>query len=225
MKLYMNPVSTTSLPVVLFCAEAGISYEPVVIDLMTGEHKKDAFLAINPKGQVPTLDDDGFILTESSAILKYLADKIGSPAYPKDLQKRARVNERMDWVNTEVYRDLGYNLTYPQLLPHHVRGSDAAQMGTLEWGKMKAEHSLAVLDKYALGSNEYICGDELTIADYFAAQIIHVGSLVGANFSKFPNLNRWLERMRALPNWKKVNEAYDGFAASVSGKSFVTVGA
>jgi hypothetical protein len=57
----------------------------------------------------PWLEDDDFHLTESSAILKYLADKIGSPAYPKDLKARAKVNEVMDWINTNFYRDWGYN--------------------------------------------------------------------------------------------------------------------
>ena len=58
---------------------------------MTGEHMKPAYAAINPNRLVPVLEDGDFRLTESSAILKYLADKIDSPAYPKDLQEaRAR---------------------------------------------------------------------------------------------------------------------------------------
>jgi len=55
------------------------------------------YAAVNPSRQVPVLDDDGFLLSESSAILKYVADKIGSPAYPKDPKKRAKINELMDW--------------------------------------------------------------------------------------------------------------------------------
>ena len=70
---------------------------------------------LNPNCLVPILEDGDLRLTESSAILKYLADKIGSPAYPKDLKRRAKVNEMMDWINTNFYRDWGYNLAYPQL--------------------------------------------------------------------------------------------------------------
>ena len=81
-----------------------------VVDLLTGEHLKEPYAAINPSRLVPVLEDGDFRLTESSAILKYLADKVGSPAYPKDLQKRARVNEMMDWLNTGFYRDFGYGL-------------------------------------------------------------------------------------------------------------------
>ena len=87
------------------------------------------------------------MLTESSAILKYLADKTGSPAYPKDLQKRARVNERMDWINTQLCRDLVYGLVYPQIFRHHKRRSDEAQTATLERAKERAQTWLTVLER------------------------------------------------------------------------------
>jgi hypothetical protein len=80
MKLYMHPVSMTSRPVMLFMAENNIAAEQQVIDLMTGEHHKEPYCSINPSRLVPMLEDGDFRLTESSAILKYLADKIGSPA-------------------------------------------------------------------------------------------------------------------------------------------------
>ena len=94
---------------------------------MTGEHLQPAYESINPSKLVPVLEDGDFRLTESSAILKYLADMVDSPAYPKDLRKRARVNEMMDWLNTGFYRDFGYGLVYPQIFPHHKRRSDEAQ--------------------------------------------------------------------------------------------------
>src|SRR5262245_13631948 len=145
MKLHFNPVSSTSRIVTLFCAEANIPYEPVVVDLMSGAHTKDPFLALNPSGQVPVLEDGDFVLTESASIIRYLADKHSSPAYPKDIKARARVNERIDWFNTQLYRELGYHLTYPQIFPHHKRTPDAAQAATLEWGKQQTERWLKVL--------------------------------------------------------------------------------
>src|SRR5215831_15684913 len=100
MKLYYHPVSTTSRPIVLFANESGIDLDYQIVDLFTGAQYQPDYAAINPSSQVPVLEDGDFRLTESSAILKYLADKIVSPAYPTDLRKRARVNERMDWLNT-----------------------------------------------------------------------------------------------------------------------------
>ena len=119
MKLYYHPVSTTSRPVVLFAAESGIDLDLEIVDLFTGAQYQPEFEAINPSHQVPVLEDGDFRLTESSAILKYLADKIGSPAYPKDLRKRARVNERMDWFNTGFYRDFSYGFALSADLSVH----------------------------------------------------------------------------------------------------------
>src|SRR5688572_16075460 len=99
MKLYYHPVSTSCRPVMLFASDHELDLEYQLVDLFIGEHRKDHYAALNPSCQVPVLQDDDFFLTESSAILKYLADKVGSPTYPKDLRKRARVNERMDWFN------------------------------------------------------------------------------------------------------------------------------
>src|SRR6185503_15063176 len=108
MKLYYHPASTTCRPLMLFIAESGIPVEMQVVDLFTGEHVQPSYEAINPNKLVPVLEDGDFRLTESSAILKYLGEKSGSPAYPKDLRERARVNERMDWINTQLNRDFAY---------------------------------------------------------------------------------------------------------------------
>ncbi len=123
MKLYMHPVSMTSRPVRLFIAESGIEVVQQTVDLMTGEHYQEPFVSINPNRLVPVLDDGDLRLTESSAILKYLADKIGSPADPEDLRQRAKVHEMMDWFNTNFYRDYAYGWIYPQIFPHHHRGA------------------------------------------------------------------------------------------------------
>ncbi|HTV20680.1 MAG TPA: glutathione S-transferase family protein, partial [Polyangiaceae bacterium] len=144
MKLYMHPVSMTSRPVRLFIAESGIKVDEQVVDLMTGEHLGPAFAAVNPSKMVPVLEDGDLRLTESSAILKYLADKIDSPAYPKDLKQRAKVNEAMDWFNSNFYRDFGYGLCYPQLFPHHKRPTDAVQKATLEWAQQRVQNWLKI---------------------------------------------------------------------------------
>ena len=139
MKLHFHPASTASRPVTLFLAESNIAYEPVIVDIMTGEHHKPPFLKLNPSAQIPVLEDGDFVLTESSAILKYIADKHDSPAYPKDLKARARINEVMDWFNTNHYREWGYHLIYPQVFPNHKRASDESQKDCLQRGKSQSE--------------------------------------------------------------------------------------
>jgi glutathione S-transferase len=224
MKLYYHPISTTSRPVMLFAAENHIPLEMQVVDLFTGEHVQPPYAAINPNKLVPTLVDGDFVLTENSAILKYLADKIDSPAYPKDLKKRARVNERMDWTNTQLCIDLVYALVYPQIFDSHKRRSDESQAATLERGKARAQAWLEVLDKHVLGTdNAYLCGNDLTIADYHAASYVALAEVIGSDLAAYPNVKRWLGRMKALKSWPQVYQVVDGFAASLKGKAMVAV--
>jgi glutathione S-transferase len=224
MKLYYHPASTTSRTVMLFAAESGIPIDMQVIDLFTGEHYKPPFEAINPNHLVPVLEDGDFRLTESSAILKYLADKAGSPMYPKDLQARARVNERMDWINTQLCRDLAYGLVYPQIFPLHKRRSDEAHEATLQWGKERAQGWLKVLNDDILGSaNAFLCGATITIADFFAAPFVALGELTGSDFSAYPNVQRWLGRMKALKHWDPVFETITGYGATLKGQPMQTV--
>jgi len=223
MKIYYHPVSTTSRPLVLFAAEARMPIDFQVVDLFTGEHYKDAYSAINPNHLVPLLEDGDFRLTESSAILKYLADSIESPAYPKELRARARVNERMDWINTQMNRDLAYSFVYPQILPTHKRNSDEAQAATLAWGAERTRGWLKVLDTHLLGSNRYLCGNAITIADYFGAPFVSLGEVIRCDYSAYPNVCRWLGDIKALPGWRKASEVIDGFAASMKGTQFATL--
>jgi glutathione S-transferase len=221
MKLYMHPVSMTSRPVRLFIADNKIDIDEQVVDLMTGEHLKDPYASINPNCMVPMLEDGDFRLTESSAILKYLADKIGSPAYPKDLKQRAKVNEVMDWLNSNFYRDYGYGLCYPQVFPHHKRRSDEAHTATIEWGKENTKKWLKLLNDYWIGPKKaYLCGDQITIADYFGAGLVTLGEVIRIDFSQYPNIRRWLDNVKKQPSWPKVNEVFYGLVDAVKTQPF-----
>jgi glutathione S-transferase len=198
--------------------------EEEVVDLMTGAHHKEPYASMNPNRLVPMLDDDGFQLTESSAILKYLAEKFDLPAYPKDLKKRAKVNELMDWFNTNFYRDYGYGVVYPQIFPHHMRPSEEMQKGTVAWGKENSKKWLQVLNDHWLGKgNKYLAGDELTIADYFGAALLTCGEPIRTEFKNYPNIAAWLKRMSGTRSWAKVNEALWGFRDYVKDQQFETV--
>jgi len=218
MKIYYHPASTTSRPLMLFAEENGLDVEFKVVDLFTGEHVQPAFGEINPSHLVPVLEDGDFRLTESSAILKYLAEKSGSPAYPKELRQRAKVNEMMDWINTQLCRDFAYGLVYPQIFPAHKRPNDATQAQQLAWGKERAAGWMKVLDEKLLGPKKaYLCGDAITIADYFGAAFVALGDAIGCDYSAYPNIKRWLGKMKSLKSWNRVNEVIDGYAASLKG--------
>jgi glutathione S-transferase len=222
MKLHMHPASITSRPVRLYIAEKGLDVEPVVVDLFTGAHHQEPYVSFNPNRLVPVLEDGDLRLTESAAILKYLAEKHDLSEYPKDLRKRAKVNEIMDWFNSNFYRDWGYNLAYPQLFPHHKRGSDEGQRVAVEWGRDKAAFWLQVLDTYWLGDGRtWLTGDAITLADYYVGGLVALGDAIRWDFSTTPNVARWLGQVKALPNWGTVSEALDGFAASLEGQEFI----
>ena len=223
MKLYMNPVSNASRPVMLYIAENKLDVEMHPVDLGKGEHHADWFVKINPNKLVPVLEDGDFRLTECSAILKYLAERFDSPAYPKELRARAKVNEMMDWVNTQLCRDLAYGFVYPQIFPHHKRPSDELQKGTLTWAKERAQGWMKVLDQHLIGQKKYLCGGEITIADYFASSFVSLAEFIRADFSPYPNLKRWYERMKALRTWNKVHEVFYGFAGSMKDAKFEVV--
>jgi glutathione S-transferase len=223
-KIYYHPASTTSRPLMLFAAESGLDVDFQVVDVFTGEHMKAPYCEMNPNRLVPMLEDGDFRLTESSSILKYLAEKAGAPAFPKDLRQRARVNERMDWINTQLCRDLAYGLVYPQIFPAHKRSTEEAQKATLAWAKERAQGWMTVLDEHLIGPrNAFLCGDAMTIADYYAAPFVALVEAIGSDLSSYPNVQRWLGRMKALKNWKKVNEIIDGYAASLKDAKFETI--
>ena len=225
MKLYYHPISTTSRPVVLFARESGIELDYQVVDLFTGEQYKPEYTKINPSHQVPVLEDGNFRLTESSAILKYLADSKGSAAYPSDLRTRARINERMDWFNTGFYRDFSYGFLYPQIFPFMRRPDDAVQAGTIAYGRDKALGWLTTLDQHVIGPrNGYLCGDAITLADYLGAIMLLGGEVIACNFGAYPNISRWLGNMKALKNWAGVNEAFYKYGVEPNkGKAFLTL--
>ena len=221
MRVYTHPASTTSRIVMMFAAEEAPEIELKTVDIFSGEHMKPPYAGLNPSCQVPMLEDGDFRLTESSAILKYLADKKKSPSYPQGLRERARVNELMDWFNTQFYRDFAYGLVYPQGFPTHKRRSDEAQAATLAWGKERAQSWLKVLDQHHLGpTRAFVCGDKLTIADYLGGEMVAVGELIRCGFDGLPNVQRWLKNLKALKSWPKVHEAFYGFAGSLKDAKF-----
>lgn len=224
MKLYILDVSNTSRPVRALIAENNLPVEIVSLDFYKGEHASPPYTDLNPNGLVPTLVDDDFVLTESSAIMKYLADKFDLALYPKGLKERAKVNELMDWFNTGFYRDYAYNVVYPQIYPHHKRPDEATQKGTLEWGKQLTKKWLTVLNDHWLGKgNKFLTGDRLTIADIFGYSLLTAGMVTRDDFKAYPNVDRWIKEVEKLGSWKDVNAALAGFRDYVKDQQFVNV--
>jgi glutathione S-transferase len=224
MKLYMHPASTTSRPVMQFIADGKLPVEQQVVDIFKGEHHGEAYAKVNPNRLVPMLEDGDFRLTESATILRYLAEKSGSPAYPKELRARARVDEMLDWFNSNFYRDWGYGFVYPQVFPNQKRSDAAVQQATVAWGQDKAKGWLKLLNDYWIGpSKTYLCGADVSIADYFGTALVTAGELVHCDFKPYANVTRWLGAMKARPSYGAVYQAFNGFVESTKGQPFVAL--
>jgi len=217
LRLHYDPASTTCRPVILFASENGIALDYQLIDLFSDENRSDWYTRLNPNQAVPVLEHDGFLLSESSAILKYLADLTDSPAYPKELKARARVNEVMDFFNTYLMRDYVYGLVYPRVLSHY-RLPGIAQQQFITLHEPRAARRLKALDAW-IGAKTFICGNEITIADYFGSGIVSAGELVGYDLRPWANVSRWLNTMKALPTWDEVHAAFYGWRSAVEAKN------
>lgn len=213
MKLYYDPVATTCRPVMLFLHEAGLPMDFATVNLSQDEHKSPEFLAINPNGAVPLLEDDGFSMTECSAILKYLADVAGHSSYPTDLRARARVNQAMDWLNTGLYRDLGYGVVYSQTLPDYGYANATTQADLVRRAHERAARWLRILDRNWLADGAFMCGSEITIADYMGAPYVTLADWIDFDVSPYPNVSRWLSTMRARPSWAETHGPWDELVA------------
>jgi glutathione S-transferase len=215
MKLYLEPASTTCRGITLFAAEHDIPLELVHVDLFSGGHLTPEFTAPNPNQRVPVLEHDGFLLTESSTILKYLAELADSATYPKALQARARVNEAMDWFNTGLYFDLGYSAVYPQILPPYRRNHPAAQAETLAQGYERGGRWLRLLDqRLARQDGDFVCGAEISLADYLGSAHVTLAEVVAFDFGPYPFVRNWLHAMRSRPAWSEANAAFYGWRSA-----------
>jgi glutathione S-transferase len=222
MELYVHPLSATARAILLFEAESDITLDHRPIDPVSGEDLCEEVLSRNPGALAPVLDDGGFRLTGGSTILKYLADRTGSSAYPSDLRRRARVNERLDWISANLYPSLGYDLVCPQLFPQHHRRGEEMRAVLLDWAFARSHHWLRILDQDLIGPDQAcLCGNAITIADYLGSALLAAGEALGCDLSEYPNIRRWLATMRQLRGWPRVFAAFDARVASLNGKTFL----
>jgi glutathione S-transferase len=214
MKLHYHPASTGSRAVILFATAAEIPLDLVFVDLFAGDNRAQDYLAVNPSGLLPTLVDGDFTLSEAPAIMKYLADKAGSPAYPANLQDRAQVNAAVDWFALQLGADFGRGFVEPLAAPDRCAPT-AILPASLTWHVARAERWLKVLDRHMLHERAYVCGDRPTIADYYGAVVVSLGELVEYDLSRWPNVRAWLQRIKAATQWDLVNAAFYGWRSAL----------
>jgi len=204
MKIYHHPMSGHSHRVVLFASLLGMNAELIEVDLMSGAHKKPEFLALNSFGQVPVLDDDGAIISDSNSILVYLAKKSGrSDWLPEDARGAAAVQR---WLSVAA-GEIAY-------------GPAAARLITVFGARYNAEEVIGrahvLLNKLEthLAGREWLAADRPTIADVAAYSYIARAPEGNVDLSAYPAVQRLLNRVEALPGFVPFVQTPAGLTAN-----------
>jgi len=169
--------------------EMGLPYEVRVIDFATQEQKADWYLRLNPNGRIPTLDDDGFILFESGAILIHLAEKTGK-FLPKDAHGRSRVIQWLMFQMSGVGPMMGQANVFFRYFPEKIQP-------VIERYQREVTRLFGVLERQ-LASHEYIAG-EYSIADMALWPWVSGHEWSGVSVAEFASLQRWLSLVGARP--------------------------
>ncbi|KAJ6568548.1 glutathione S-transferase [Mycena capillaripes] len=194
--------------VALTLAEKQIPFELVVVDMAADAHKTPEFLAMHPFGQVPVINDDGFILYESRAICRYLAEKYadqGTQLVPKGLKERALVEQAasVEYANfhpavVKVARESVYKMRHGLPVDQTIVAEGVKELALK-------------LDVYEviLGKHKYLTGDEFTLADLFHLMLAPMLAKAGVDImtaKERPNVTRWWNELISRPAWIKLSE-------------------
>ena len=194
--IYGSPRSRT-MRTLWMAAELGLDY---TLDPLTWDDaalKADAFLALNPAGQVPTIEDDGFALCESLAINLYLAKKYAAPPlYPASLEGEAQVWRWSLWAQGALEPYVQRDLSMDALKAVGQREMDGL-----------AHQALAVLER-ALAGRDYLCGADFCVADLNVAAVLSPSRTAHLDLKAYENIRPWIKRCYARPAAMKTRERY-----------------
>ena len=191
-KLYNVAYSGNSYKVRLLLAQLGIPHAIIEIDILKGESRTAEFLKINPNGRTPALDDDGFILAESNAILAYLAK--GTKFLPDERKNFGRV---WQWMFFEQYSHEPFIATSRFWIQHKP---DSPEKTALLASKRDGGWAALKIMETHLAKNDFFVSD-YNIADIALFAYTHVAHEGGFLLDEFPNLREWIERVKTQPGF------------------------
>ncbi|TEB33526.1 glutathione S-transferase [Coprinellus micaceus] len=213
LKLYGWPKSTCTQRVGLALIEKKVPFEFIMVDLFKGESKTPEYLAKQPFGQVPYIDDDGFILYESRAICRYIAEKYGNQGPnllpTKDVKSRAMFEQAAS-IETSDFDMFASKAVFEMIFKPMMGGkSDEAVFQDLV---TTLSNKLAVYDKI-LGKQKYLAGDDITLADLFHIPYGVLLSAAGTDVMQArPNVKRWFNDLTSRPSWNAVKDGVSSTA-------------
>jgi glutathione S-transferase len=193
-------LSSVNVQKVVWCAdELGLAFERVDAGGKFGLVNTPDYRRMNPNGLVPVIDDNGFILWESNAIVRYLAAKYGSGLlWPSDASARASTDRWMDWQATSLNPAIG-----PAFIQLIRTAEDKRDMAVIETARHAAEQKLAVLDAQ-LASAAYVAGNEFTAADIVIGASVQRWYGLPLAREPHPHVERWHALLRQRPGATRV---------------------
>jgi len=197
-KIWGRNTSVNVQKVMWAVGELGLPHERIDVGGAFGKNREPAYLAMNPNGLVPTLEDGDFLLWESNSIVRYLAAKYGAGTLePKDLQARARASSWMDWQLTVAHPPLtpvfwGLIRTPPEKRDH----------AAIEAGKVKSLAAMKILDAQ-LAKSAYVAGDTLSMGDIPVALMAYRFRRLVPEREGLDNLERWFTAIEQRPAFKE----------------------
>lgn len=204
LQIYALDLSSPSLKVLYVANYLGLEYDRKKINIPAGEGQTPEYKKIHPAGKVPVIIDDGFTLFESGAIIRYLADRADAPIYPKDLKKRAIVDQWMDYVTSHIQNGVG-RVLYNKIIAPKI-GKDVDE-NSMKCGYEFLSRYLPVIEEQ-LGKSKYLAGNELTLADFTLLAHCDPLEVIEVDVNKYPNLAKYREALRTQDFYQAVHKYY-----------------
>lgn len=203
MRLFHHPMSTNARRARMAAIALDVKLDLVLVDLSKGEQRRPEFLRLNPNGRVPVLDDDGFCLDESHAIMQYLAVRTpGQSLFPMGPQPRADVNRWMFWSAQHFQPAVSVLRWEHQIKP--MLGQGPADAREVERGERLFGQCASVLDGQLAGKG-WVAQGALTLADLAIAAALTQPERARLPLDPYPNVRAWLARVHELDAWKQTD--------------------
>ncbi len=200
LKLHHHPFSTFSRRVRIALIEKNIPCELIEVDMMARAHRAPAYLALNPYGRVPTLEEDGFVFYESTAILEYLeATHPTPPLVPADARGRALAAMHMKLCDIQLARQTGTIIFPKRFLP-----KDRWDAAAMAQAKKEIEKHLEIVEQQLKGK-EYLVGDRYSLVEVCYTPFVEFLGLM--EIAPPPAVAGWVQRMLDRPSAQQTKPA------------------
>lgn len=204
LQIYGSPFSSPTNKVRYTANFLNLPYEFHSINLRAGEQRTPEFLKMNPLAKIPAINDNGFSLGESNAIIRYLADKKNSALYPKDLQQRAIIDQWIDYSSHHVMlatSKIMFNTYFYKLAATPI------DERSLQDGQQFLGNYLPIIEKQ-LTSHAFIAGQKMSLADIALIAALDVCEMIEVDLTKYPHIHAWRQKLMHETFYTKCHESY-----------------